>query len=75
MLQTLTRIVDSEFVRLSYTEAVDLLTQAEELLTVPPAISRTLTDYTRDPHTILERRQRVGDTIERLIELLGEDER
>lgn len=52
----------------------ELLDEGRALLGVPESISRTLTDYTKDSHVIIDRRRQVGDMIERLVELLGEEE-
>lgn len=49
-----------------------LLAQARELASVPPAISEDMTHFTKDPRVLLERREAVGDMIERLQEALGE---
>jgi hypothetical protein len=43
-----------------------LLAQAEGLCRVPAEISRSMAEYTQDPHEILGRRAAVGDMIERL---------
>ncbi|HUT91722.1 MAG TPA: glycoside hydrolase domain-containing protein [Thermoguttaceae bacterium] len=45
-----------------------LLREAESLSLVPDSISRTMTDYTKDPQSLLNRRQRVAEMIERLAE-------
>ena len=47
--------------------------EAEALLDVPDRISRTMTEYTKDPADLFERRKAVGDAIEALTELLGDD--
>jgi hypothetical protein len=46
--------------------APDVLQEAESLCLVPETISRTLTDYTKDPKLIFERRRAANDMIERL---------
>ncbi|MBN2311815.1 MAG: DUF4091 domain-containing protein [Candidatus Hydrogenedentes bacterium] len=50
-----------------------LLDEAEALCQVPESISRSMTDYTKDPDVLLNRRAAVGDMIERLVEALGEE--
>ena len=47
--------------------AAKLIREAEALCVVPETISRTLTDYTKRPEVIFERRRQVGDMLERLI--------
>ena len=39
---------------------------AEELLTVPASITKSMTDFTIDPRPLLERRAAIGAMIERL---------
>lgn len=53
--------------------AKELLEQAEALTQVPESVSRTLTDYTKDPQVLLQRRQEIGDAIEKLTEILGRE--
>jgi Glycoside hydrolase 123, catalytic domain/Carbohydrate family 9 binding domain-like/Glycoside hydrolase 123 N-terminal domain len=48
-----------------------ILEEAEALCTVPATISESLTDYTKDPETLLEQRKAVGDMIETLVQVLG----
>ena len=43
----------------------DLLAEAESLTQVPDSISRTMTDYTKDPIDVFNRRRRVAEMIER----------
>jgi hypothetical protein len=47
-----------------------LLDHAEELCRVPPTISGSLTDYTREARDILDRRRAVGEMLERLTQAL-----
>jgi len=49
----------------------DLLHAAEALCVVPEAISRSMTDYTKDPNAILDRRRQVADMLDRLTALLN----
>ncbi|MBN1344462.1 MAG: DUF4091 domain-containing protein [Phycisphaerae bacterium] len=51
--------------------SADVLKQAESLCTVPKTISQSLTDYTKDPRVIYDRRRAVADMIERLDALPG----
>jgi hypothetical protein len=46
--------------------APDILQKAEALCLVPESISRTLTDYTKDPNQIFERRREINDVLEQL---------
>jgi hypothetical protein len=46
--------------------------QAEALCRVPKSISRTLTDFAKDPNVILDRRRAVADAIERLVAIVGD---
>ncbi len=46
--------------------AAALLDEAESLSHVPDAIARTMTDYTKQPQDLFERRDRVAEMIERL---------
>ena len=48
----------------------DLIEEAEALARVPDTISRSLTDYTKDPRVIFQRRRQIGDMVERLSALL-----
>ena len=48
----------------------DTLRAAEELCRVPETISRTMTDYTKDPQDLFDRRREVADMIERLTALI-----
>ncbi len=41
--------------------------EAEKLTTVPATISRTLTDFAKDPRPLYERRLQVGTALERLV--------
>ena len=50
-----------------------LLHESEALCRVPATISRTFTDYTKDPSVLLAYRHRVGDAIEKLVSHLGEE--
>ena len=50
-----------------------LLRQAEALCQVPATISRSFTEYTKDPSVLLARRRRVGDAIEKLVAHLGKE--
>ncbi len=43
-----------------------LVQQAEALCAVPESISKTMTDYVKDPRVLLEQRGRINDMIERL---------
>ncbi|MDX9979042.1 MAG: DUF4091 domain-containing protein [Lentisphaeria bacterium] len=47
------------------------LEQANALLEVPPAISRTMRDYTLADEPIQARREQLGDLLERLVQRLG----
>jgi len=53
--------------------APDWLARAESLCDVPPDISRTLTDYTHDPAPLIARRRAIGNALERLTALLGDE--
>lgn len=44
----------------------DTLQQARALLTVPPEVSRSMTEFTYDPRPMLEHRHRIAQMIERL---------
>jgi len=48
-----------------------LIRQADALCTVPKTISKTLTDYTKQPEVILAQRRRLADALERLTRALG----
>ncbi len=48
----------------------EVLKEARALCVVPETVSRTLTDYTKDPRVILQRRRAVADMIERLTRIL-----
>ena len=52
----------------------EVIEKAEELCRVPEEISRSLTDYTKDPAPLLARRKAVGDMIERLTAVLNDAE-
>ncbi len=55
---------------------VALIQEAEELCLIPKTITHTMTDFTKDPNQLMERRQRVADMIERLGRIdLTEDEK
>jgi len=43
-----------------------LIQEAEDLCLVPTTITHTMTDFTKNPEHLLERRRRVADVIERL---------
>jgi hypothetical protein len=47
-----------------------LLQEAQRLCRVPDSITRTMTDYTKDPQELLDARRRVAETVERLDGLL-----
>jgi len=47
-----------------------LLARAQELLTVPESLSRSMMDFTQDPNALFERRKAVGDAIEELMAAL-----
>jgi len=51
--------------------APETLEQARALCRVPEEISRTFTEYTKDPAVILARRKAIGDMIEGLTAVLG----
>lgn len=53
--------------------AAEMLEEARELMRVPEEISRTMTEYTKDPRVILERRREVAEAIERLVEAVGKE--
>ena len=53
----------------------EIIEQAEALCRVPETISRSFTDYTKDPDAILARRKAVGDMIEKLSAILGDPRR
>jgi hypothetical protein len=55
--------------------APEVLKKAEELCLVPETISRTLTDYTKDPNVLFERRREVNDMLERVTQALGAEAR
>lgn len=46
--------------------ADSVLAEAERLCGVPDTIARTMTDHTKEPQVLSERRRQVGDMIERL---------
>ncbi|MBM4047409.1 MAG: DUF4091 domain-containing protein, partial [Planctomycetes bacterium] len=50
--------------------APQVLQQAEDLCLVPETISHSVTNYTKDPNVLFERRRQVGDVIERLASVL-----
>ncbi len=52
----------------------ELLARAEELCVVPEGISRTITDYTKEPEVLFQRRREVADALEALTKLLGEED-
>jgi hypothetical protein len=43
-----------------------LIDRAQQLCIVPDDITRSMTDYTKDPGHLFERRRAIADTIERL---------
>jgi len=49
----------------------EVLRRAEDLLTVPAEMSRSMTEFTKDPDMILERRRAIADAIESLTRALG----
>jgi hypothetical protein len=53
--------------------AAAVLSEAERLCMVPDTIARSMTDYTKEPQPLLERRRRVGDMIERLHACVSDD--
>ena len=52
----------------------ELIQRAEELCIIPETISRTLTDYTKDPERIFQQRSEIADMLECLTDLLGSAE-
>jgi len=50
-----------------------LLAEAESLAHVPDSISRTMTDYTKNPQDLFTRRQRIAEMIERLAAFVSQD--
>lgn len=46
---------------------MELMKHAEALSLVPESISRGMTDYTKDPNTLFDRRRQINETIETLV--------